>query len=221
VVRFDRDPRFVASWTMDKFPSAFMRFLLCVGVTPDVCPPQRPDLKPYVERFIRSQKEECIYPHRPGTVPDAQDLIGRHRGFYNDERPNQAVTCNNHPPALAFSDLPYLPRLPAKVDPDAWLQHYDHHGFRRRVSSNGTVMVDTDRYYIGKGYVGQQVLLRVEARTKQFEVWQDKHYLKRCAIRNLFHGELLFEDYVELMIQAAQSEERRLKTQRNRRQLGP
>ena len=55
VLRFDRDPRFVASWSMDKFPSAFMRFLLCIGVTPDVCPARRPDLKPYVERFIRTQ----------------------------------------------------------------------------------------------------------------------------------------------------------------------
>ena len=47
-IRFDRDPRFVASWSMDKFPSAFMRFLLCLGITLDICPPRRPDLKPYV-----------------------------------------------------------------------------------------------------------------------------------------------------------------------------
>ena len=34
VVRFDRDLRLVASWSVDKFPSVFMRFLLCVGITP-------------------------------------------------------------------------------------------------------------------------------------------------------------------------------------------
>ena len=218
VVRFDRDPRLVASWTMDKFPSAFMRFLLCVGVTPDVCPPQRPDLKPYVERFIRTQKEECIYPERPATVSEAQRLLGHHRAFYNVERPNQAVTCNNQPPSRAAGDLPRLPCLPPVVDPDAWLQHYHQQGFRRRVRSNGTVTVDSDRYYIGKLYAGQQVLLRVDAPTRQFEVWQGDHCLKRCAIRNLFHGELPLAEYVERMIPAAQSEAKRLKARRQRHQ---
>jgi hypothetical protein len=71
VVRFDRDPRLVASWSMDKFPSAFMRFLLCVGVTPDVCPPHRPDLKPYVERFIRTQK------NHPKHYPHSQKRVSR------------------------------------------------------------------------------------------------------------------------------------------------
>lgn len=214
VVRFDRDPRLVASWSMDDFPSAFMRFLLCVGVTPDVCPPHRPDLKPYVERFIRSQKEECIYPHRPGTVSEAQQLIGQHRSFYNLERPNQAVTCNNQPPSLALGDVPRLPSLPQRVNPDAWLQHYHRHGFRRRVRSNGTVTVDTDQYYIGKRYKGQQVLLLVDAPAKQFEVWHDNQHLKRCPIDNLFHGELSLEAYIDHMIKAAQSEEKRLNARR-------
>ena len=89
VIRFDRDPRLVASWTANEFPSALMRFLLCLGVVPDVCPPRRPDLKPYVERLIRSQKEECIYPDRPGTVTQAQRLIDDHRSFYTNERPCQ------------------------------------------------------------------------------------------------------------------------------------
>ena len=43
---FDRDPRFIGSWSADDFPSAFMRFLMCLGIEVEVCPPQRPDLKP-------------------------------------------------------------------------------------------------------------------------------------------------------------------------------
>jgi hypothetical protein len=214
VLRFDRDPRLVASWTMDEFPSAFMRFLLCVGVTPDVCPPRRPDRKPYVERFIRTQKEECIYPKRPATVSQAQGLINQHRVFYNVERPNQALTCNNQPPSLALGAVPRLPRLPSVVDPDAWLQHYHRHGFRRRVRSNGTVSVDNDRYYVGKQYAGQQVLLVVDAADKQFEIWHKNQRLKVCPIRHLFHGELALADYVDFMLRAAQSEEKRLKSKR-------
>jgi transposase len=51
----DRDPRLVSSWTSDDFPSAWMRFLLCLGVDVQVLPPHRPDLKPVVERFIRTR----------------------------------------------------------------------------------------------------------------------------------------------------------------------
>ena len=45
----DRDPRFVGGYQGDDFPSAFMRFLLCLDIDVDVCPPRRPDLKPFVE----------------------------------------------------------------------------------------------------------------------------------------------------------------------------
>jgi hypothetical protein len=145
-------------------------------------------------------------------------LLSHHRAFYNDERPNQALTCRNQPPTLAAGDLPRLPRLPLMVDPDAWLGYYHLHGFKRRVRSNGTVTVDTDRYYIGKPYAGQQVLLVVDAPAKQLAVWLGNQCLKRCPIRNLFHGELPLADYVDRMIQAAQSEEKRLQAQRKRRQ---
>jgi hypothetical protein len=38
---FDRDPRFVGGPTGRDFPSALIRFLLCVGIQPNVCPPHR------------------------------------------------------------------------------------------------------------------------------------------------------------------------------------
>jgi hypothetical protein len=218
VLRFDRDPRFVASWSMDKFPSTFMRFLWCLGVTPDVCPPRRPDLKPYVERFIRTQKEECIYPKRPASIPESRQLIGEHRRFYNLERPNQAVTCGNQPPSRALEQVPRLPQLPAMVDPDAWLQHYHRQGFRRRVRSNGTVTVDNDAYYVGKRYAGQRVLLVVDAAEKCFEIWHNDQCLNTRPIRNLFHGQLPLADYIEHMSLAAQSEEKRLKARRRYQQ---
>lgn len=217
-IRFDRDPRFVASWTMDKFPSAFMRFLLCIGVTPDVCPPRRPDRKPYVERFIRSQKAERIYPLRPATVAQTQRVLDAYQSFYNLERPNQAVSCQNRPPSVALEQVPYLPRLPQQVNPDAWLEHYHRQGFRRRVRSNGTVTVDKHNYYIGKRYHGQRVLLVLDAPSQQFEIWCGDRLLKSKPIQGLFHGELPLEDYVEMMLQAAESEERRLRASRRRYQ---
>ncbi len=218
-IRFDRDPRFVASWSMGDFPSALMRFLLCVGITPLVCPPRRPDRKPYVERFIRTQKEECLYPKRPATVPQAQHLLHQHRHFYNLERPSQAVTCHNQPPVRAAGELPRLPGLPQTVDPDAWLPHYHRQGFKRLVRSSGNVTVDNARYYIGKRYAGQPVMLVVDAPQKQFQVWLKRQPLKVCPIRHLFHGQLALDHYVDSMLQAAQSEEKRRQAEQRRRRL--
>jgi hypothetical protein len=216
VLRFDRDSRFVASWSMDKFPSALMRFLLCVGIQPDVCPPNRPDLKPYVERFNRTQKEECIYPKSPTTVTETQLLLLDHGSFYNLERPNQAVTCGNRPPSEAAGNVPPLPRLPARVDPDAWLKSYHRQIFRRKVGGNGSVAVDTQRYYIGKRYVRKRVALQVDATTGQFDVWLGKQHVKSLPVRHLYKGEMSFDDYVEYMIVAARSEEKRLQLKRRR-----
>ena len=63
-LRFDRDSRFVGSWTRDSYPSPLLRFMRVVGIEPVVCPPYRPDLKPFVERTIKTLKnypKHCIY----------------------------------------------------------------------------------------------------------------------------------------------------------------
>jgi transposase InsO family protein len=64
---FDRDPRWVGSASGRDFPSAFVRFLLCVGVEPNICPPHHPQDNCYVERFHRAYGEECLRVRRPGT----------------------------------------------------------------------------------------------------------------------------------------------------------
>jgi len=213
-VRFDRDPRLVTSWSMDKFPSAFMRFLLCLGIALDICPPRRPDLKPYVERFIRSWKEECVYKLRPTSVNQAQRAADDYSTFYNLERPNQALSCGNCPPAVALAHPPYLPRLPHRIDPDAWLKGYHGHTFKRQVRSNGSVRVDKTTYYVGQKYRGQRVLLRLDAETRQFAVFVGGTRVKQMAIKGLYHGEMAFADYLELIQLEARSEERRLNQRR-------
>jgi transposase len=39
----DRDPRGVGSVSGRDFPSPLRRLLLCLGIEPNICPPQRPD----------------------------------------------------------------------------------------------------------------------------------------------------------------------------------
>ena len=45
-LRFDRDPRFVWSWSADSFPAPMIRLLHVLGVVPVICPPHHPDKKP-------------------------------------------------------------------------------------------------------------------------------------------------------------------------------
>lgn len=214
IIRFDRDSRLVASWGMDKFPSAFMRFLSCLGISMDICPARRPDKKGYVERFIRSFKRECVYKVRPHTVIEAQQAADNYSTFYNLERPNQALTCGNLPPSIATGIPPYLPQIPALIDPDAWLYSFHQRVFKRKVRSNGSLTVDKHDYYIGKQYKGRQVLLRLNAQTQQFDIVLEEKTIKTIDIKGLQHGEMEFADYLELIQKEAISEERRLTAKR-------
>jgi primosomal protein N' len=60
MLTFDNDPRLVGSPSGRDFPSALVRFLLCLGVQPNVIPPHRPDLNAYVERFHRSSASRML-----------------------------------------------------------------------------------------------------------------------------------------------------------------
>src|SRR5215469_12786774 len=65
---FDRDPRWVGSGSGRDFPSPLRRLLLCLGMTPHICPPHRPDKNAYVERYHRTYGQECLQVHRPSTL---------------------------------------------------------------------------------------------------------------------------------------------------------
>jgi transposase InsO family protein len=207
---FDRDPRFVGSSSSDDFPSAFCRFLLCLGILPNICPPHRPDKNPYVERFHRTLGAECLQVHRPSTLEAVRAVTERFAVHYNQERPHQGRACNNLPPRVAFPRLPNLPALPATVDPDRWLESLQGQAFVRRVGSDGCVQVNHDTYYISRDHAKQQVCLFVNAAERVFQVYQGPDQLKVLPIKGLHGGPLPFERYVTLIQQEARSEERRV-----------
>jgi Integrase core domain len=134
---------------------AFVRFLLSLGIEPVLCPPRRPDLKPLVERCIRTLKHECLWAAHPAEVAQAERRLTDFRQFYNRGRANQALSWGNRPPYEAFPQVPILPSLSEQVDPDSWLQHYHGRLFRRRVAANGSVTLDKYRYAVGRVDAGQ------------------------------------------------------------------
>jgi hypothetical protein len=216
-ITFDRDPRFVGSWSGRDFPSAVMRFLFCLGLDVQVCPAQRPDLNAFVERYHRSYGEECLAVERPQDQAQADEVTQRYRQHFNWERPNQAITCHNQPPRVAFPTLPRLPALPESVDPDRWLAAIDGRRYRRRVTSRGTIQLDNRSYYVQQALAGQFVTVRVDAAQRQLVIEHDKRPIKQIAIKGLYREILNFETYFDAIREEARLDWRRMLHERQRR----
>jgi hypothetical protein len=208
-ITLDRDPRFVGAPGTGDFPSPLLRFLTCLGIQVHVNPPRRPDLNGYVERFHRTLEEECLRVHLPAPLEQAREVTAAFRQHYNDERPNQARSCRNQPPRVAFPDLPPRPPVPAVVDPDGWLHLVEGRRYLRTVKPNGNVVVEHQRYYVGRRWRGQRVLVAVVAGERQLAVWHGQTLLKRLPVQGLREVPLPFEGYVTQMEQEARLHARR------------
>jgi Integrase core domain len=209
-ITFDRDPRWVGAASGRDFPSAFVRFLWCLGIGVIVCPAHRPDLNAFVERYHRTLKYECLLISCPQTEEQVRAVNETFVDHYNQERPNQARSCGNRPPRVAFAELPSLPRVPEVVDPDRWLRVIDGQHFVRKVRHNGTVLLDDVGYDIKQSLAGQYVDVCVDANTQAFVIWHQHQPCKRVAIKGLQKTALSFDRFVELMSQQALSEQRQL-----------
>lgn len=208
-ITFDRDPRFVGSWGTDDFPSPLMRFLLCLGIQVQVCPPRRPDINCFVERYHRSYDEEAMAVYRPATYQQVLEMNRDFRHHYNYERPNQALTCGNQPPRLAFATLPVLPSVPNSVDPDRWLEAFDGQIFKRRVNAAGAVKLAKHHYYIRRELKGRTVLLQIDAPNRQLEVLVGDELIKTIPLKGLHQQVMPFAAYLSLIQAEAVSEWRR------------
>ncbi len=205
-VTLDRDPRFVGSPQGRDFPAPLIRLLHCLGIQVTICPPRRPDKNAFVERFHRTFAAECLRVYAPRDVEAARTVTAAFRQHYNYERPNQAVTCGNQPPCVAFPDLPPRPPLPATVDPDRWLAVLDGQRYVRKVRSNGTVKVDNVYYYIDQAWAGNYVSLQVDATQQTFVVEYREQPIKTLPIKGLVGTCLPLEVYLEHMAQEAQTQ---------------
>jgi hypothetical protein len=198
-IRFDRDVRLWGAWTRDSYPSPLVQFLRVLGVQDVICPPQRPDLKPFVERCIQTLKYEWFGRHFPTTFADAGELLEQFPHYYNDERPHQGKACGNRPPSVAFPNLPLLRQLPEAVDPDRWLTTVNARIYRRRVNSDGTIQIDRHTYAIGSRYAKQQVLVHLDAHLQRFRITLEGRLIKMLPIQGLYGNTLRFWDYFKLI----------------------
>lgn len=205
-ISYDRDPRLVGSQSTDGFPSAFTRFMLCLGAAVDILPPHRPDLKPFVERFQRTLQDECLRKHRPETADAARICLRPYCQWYNQERPHQGRALHDQPPQQRLAQRAVLPRVPETVDPDAWLAHYDKRCYRRHVDSNGMIQLWKDPYYVGLAYTNQTVLVRLDAPQRLIHIEVGKTLIKSIPLKGLVGQRLSYQDFLGLMSDQARSE---------------
>lgn len=213
-VTYDRDPRFVGSWSGQDFPAAFTRFWLCLGVAVNLCPPQRPDKNAFVEGYHRNYEYECLQIHRPSNREEAEAVTRHYVWHYNHQRPNQALTCGNQPPRVAFPDLPQRPRLPQVIDPDGWLKAIHGRRYVRKVNYRGAIQIDNHAYYIQSRLQGQYVTVGVDAQQRRLVIEHHKQRIKSVALKGLYHTLLPFEQYLKLIQEEARAQWRRLLRER-------
>jgi hypothetical protein len=207
MLTFDNDPRLVGSPQGRDFPSALVRFLLCLGVQPHVIPPHRPDLNASVERFHRSLGHECLQVHRPGTLQEVQEVTEQFLLHYNQQRTHQGRSCGNQPPRVACPDFPTLPKVPETVDPDRWLLAMDKHAFARMIRADGKLTINRENYSVSRKLAGRRVTCWVNAAEKCFDIWQPAGPITSMPIKGL-HGKIMpFQEYVALMKGEARSED--------------
>ena len=209
MLTFDNDPRFVGSPSGRDFPTALVRFLLCLGVEPNIIPPHRPDKNAYVERFHRTLSQECLRVQLPRTGEQVWETTATFLPHDNSERPNQARSCGNRPPRVACPAFPILPAIPATVDPDRWLERVSEPAFARTIQSGGGITINHEDYYVSRALAGQRIICVVNAAAKQFDLWQPGVRIKAVPIKGLYGRIVPFEEYVALMKQEARSEYRR------------
>jgi hypothetical protein len=174
-----------------------------LGVQLHICPPRRPDLNGFVERYHRTYQEECLDVERPADLEAVRNVTASFKLHYNNERPHQGLACQKVPPCQAYPVLPQRPPVPATVDPDRWIDALDGQQFVRKVRHDSSVQLDEVRYYTKQELVGKYVTLRVEAATRSLVIEYENQEYKRVAIRGTGVGRMPFATFVERLCEEA------------------
>lgn len=204
-LRFDNDTRFVGSWLTDGYPSPLMKFLVCVGSEPDLVEPGKPYLKPFAERSVRTLKHEFLWNHRPADWREAAEKLQDFRHFYNHERANQSLACDNRPPYEAFPELPARPKIPDSIDPDAWATYYHRRIFKRRVNRNGYVSIGKHDYYIDYKLARQEIGAMLNAETGVFHILHGSTRVRDLEMQDLVKETMPFQAYLQHMLTEART----------------
>lgn len=205
-LRFDRDPRFVWSWSADSFPAPMVKLLHVLGVEPVICPARKPWKKPYVERCIRTFKEEWLGRFSLETMADCYEALEAFPQYHNAERIHMGRACKGRTPDKAFPTLPILPYPPETVQPNTWLNAQHGRVFRRRIRANGTLQVDKNVYYVDQKLAKRAVLVHLDAKHRCLRVTLEGVAVpKVLPLQDLQPESMLLFDYLKHLKEEATS----------------
>jgi len=207
-ITFDRDPRWVGSASGRDFPTSFVRFLHCLDVKANICPPHRPDMNGIVERYNRNYGSECLSIYHPINLEAVREVTEKYKNHYNYERPNQSVVCGNVPPRVAFPELPGLRSVPLVIDPDSWIMRCHGQRYVRKINHRGGFRLDKDHYYVGRDLAGKYIQVELDGLKRELVIYQEGREVKRLEIKGLQKRIVSWNEYVEIMKREAQSERR-------------
>jgi putative transposase len=80
---------------------SYTRLVRSYGLKQEFITPHCPQQNGMVEQVIRTLKEQCVHRHRFESLQNASRVIGDWIGFYNTQRPHQALGMKT--PAEAYA----------------------------------------------------------------------------------------------------------------------
>lgn len=174
-IQTDGDGALVAPAAQHALPSRFTLWLKGLGIDHSVIRHGRPTDNAEVERCHRTLNEYVLVGNEGCSAANLQQCLDQARTELLRERPSRAKACQGLPPALAYPDLfvasrPFSPdRELALFDltrVDAYLATF---AWPRLVNAKGQVVIgERRRYFIGRQFAGQDVVVRFDPADRHF-----------------------------------------------------
>lgn len=138
-------------------------WLIRLGIHPQHGRPAHPQTQGKDERFHRTLKVELLQGHTFSDLADCQGHFDPWRDRYNLLRPHEALQLD--PPVRHYqvSERPFPEMLPPV--------EYENGAIVRKVQSYGRITYHDREYRVGKGLVGEYVLLRPTPIERSFDVY--------------------------------------------------
>ncbi len=82
---------------------SYTKLVKSYGLQQEFITPYSPEQNGMVELVIRTLKDQCVHRHRFESLQHASRVIGDWIGFYNHQRPDQALNMRTPAEAYAFA----------------------------------------------------------------------------------------------------------------------
>ena len=137
--------------------------------------PYHPQTQGKVERLHRTIGADVFGQRLLPDLPTCQAALDRFRTVYNLERPHEALALSVPASRYQLSSRTYPEQLPAV--------EYAPGDVLRRVSQRGSISVERQGLFVGRGLIGQPVAVRSTLEDELVDVYFAHHHVGRYDLR--------------------------------------